>query len=91
MIPIINKIISGGQTGVDRAAFDAAIANGVEIGGFVPRGRWAEDGTIPEKYKGLVETESEDPAERTRLNVINSDATILLTRASSSAVDDRLR
>lgn len=79
MIPIINKIISGGQTGVDRAAFDAAIANGVEIGGFVPRGRWAEDGTIPKKYKGLVETESEDPAERTRLNVINSDATILLT------------
>jgi predicted Rossmann fold nucleotide-binding protein DprA/Smf involved in DNA uptake len=77
--PTINKIISGGQTGVDRAAFDAAIANGIEIGGFVPRGRWAEDGTISENYKGLIETESEDPAERTQLNVINSDATLLLT------------
>lgn len=79
MTPTINKIISGGQTGVDRAAFDAAIANGIEIGGFVPRGRWAEDGTISENYKGLIETESEDPAERTQLNVINSDATLLLT------------
>jgi len=75
----INKIISGGQTGVDRAAFDAAIENGIETGGFVPRGRWAEDGTIAAKYTGLVETESADLAKRTRLNVVNSDATLLLT------------
>jgi len=64
---------------VDRAAFDAAIENGIETGGFVPRGRWAEDGKIAEKYTGLVETESADPAKRTRLNVVNSDATLLLT------------
>ena len=81
MIPI-RKIISGGQTGVDRAALDAAIENDVEIGGFVPLGRRAEDGPIPERYAGLIETGSEEYAERTRLNVINSNATLLLTRGA---------
>ena len=76
----IRKIISGGQSGVDRAALDAAIANDIEIGGCVPRGRRAEDGRIPQNYTGLVETDSEDYSERTRLNVINSDATLLVTR-----------
>lgn len=73
------KIISGGQTGADRAALDAAIENGLEIGGFVPRGRWAEDGSISSNYKGLTETDSNDPAERTRLNVISSDATLIFS------------
>ena len=65
---------------MDRAALDAAIASNIEIGGYVPRGRRAEDGRIPQKYTGLVETNSEDYAERTRLNVVNSDATLVLIR-----------
>ena len=58
----IQKIISGGQTGVDRAALDVALANQIEIGGYVPNGRAAEDGRIPDRYIGLTETKSEDPA-----------------------------
>ena len=75
----ISKIISGGQTGADRAAFDFALENKIEIGGFVPKNRLAEDGRISEKYLNLVETETEDYAERTELNVKNSDATLLLS------------
>ena len=73
------KIMSGGQTGADRAAWDAAIEAGLTIGGFIPKGKTAEDGPIPDNYPNLTETGSEDPAERTRLNVINSDATLLFT------------
>lgn len=75
----VRKIVSGGQTGADRAAWDAAIEAGLETGGFVPAGRLAEDGSIPARYKNLIETETENPVERTRLNVINSDATLILT------------
>jgi predicted Rossmann-fold nucleotide-binding protein len=75
----IAKIISGGQTGADRAALDAALESGIEIGGFVPRGRLAEDGPIPTTYPGLIETESDDPAERTQLNVIHSDGTLVFS------------
>lgn len=73
------KIISGGQTGVDRAALDAALECGLQIGGFVPLGRWAEDGRVPSKYKGLTECDSAGPAVRTRLNVENSDATLIIS------------
>ena len=73
------KIISGGQTGADRAALDFALASGIPIGGWVPRGRLAEDGRIPERYAGLVETESADPAVRTARNVRDSDATLILS------------
>ncbi|MBX3281384.1 MAG: putative molybdenum carrier protein [Acidobacteria bacterium] len=72
------KIISGGQTGVDRAALDWAIDRNFPYGGFVPRGRWAEDGRIPNKYNGLVELESDDLAVRTERNVIESDATLIV-------------
>ena len=75
----IRKIISGGQTGADRAAFDFALENNVEIGGFVPKGRRAEDGKIPEKYPNLIETATRNYAERTELNVQNSDATLILS------------
>lgn len=75
----INKIISGGQTGADRAAFDFALENGIEMGGFVPKGRIAEDGIISDKYPNLVETETSNYAERTEQNIINSDATIILS------------
>ena len=73
------KIISGGQTGADRAALDFALERGIPIGGWVPRGRLAEDGRIPERYAGLVETESADPAVRTARNVRDSDATLILS------------
>ena len=74
----LRKVVSGGQTGVDRAALDAARSAGWPIGGWVPRGRAAEDGRIPDVYTGLVETSSPDPARRTRLNVRDSDATLIL-------------
>ena len=72
-------IISGGQTGVDRAALDVAIELRLPYRGFVPQGRWAEDGRIPSNYKELTECDSSDPVVRTRLNVENSDATLILS------------
>lgn len=72
------RVISGGQTGVDRAALDAALACGIEIGGWCPRGRRAEDGRIADHYP-LYETESGTYAERTRLNIRDADATLILS------------
>jgi hypothetical protein len=63
---------------VDRAALDAALAAGVEAGGWCPYGRIAEDGRIADRYP-LSETESSDPAERTRLNVRDADATLVVS------------
>jgi hypothetical protein len=73
----IKKIISGGQTGVDRAALDAAIKNGIAHGGWCPRGRAAEDGVIDAKY-ALRETPSGDYAVRTEWNVRDADGTLIL-------------
>lgn len=81
---MIRRLVSGGQTGADRAALDAAIEAGIETGGFVPKGRLAEDGPIPNRYAGLIETETGDPAERTRLNVVNSDGTLVFTHGKPS-------
>ena len=75
----IRKIISGGQSGVDRAALDAAIALNIACGGWCPRDRGAEDGRIDDRYP-LRETESADPAQRTRLNVRDSDGTLIIAR-----------
>jgi hypothetical protein len=75
----IERIVSGGQTGVDRAALDAAIALGIPHGGWCPRGRLAEDGAIPSRYQ-LGETDSEDYPVRTERNVIDSDGTLILYR-----------
>ena len=72
------KIVSGGQTGVDRAALDAALACGLPIGGWCPAGRRAEDGPIPQRYP-LVETGSAKYPQRTTWNVRDSDATLILT------------
>jgi hypothetical protein len=77
MIPRI--IMSGGQTGADRGALDAALDAGVEIGGWVPQGRRAEDGAIDDKYSTLKETRSPHYEERTRQNVRDSDATLIVT------------
>ena len=73
------KIVSGGQTGVDRGALDAAIALGIPHGGWCPRGRLAEDGTIPARYE-LTETDSPEYHVRTEKNVLDSDATLILYR-----------
>lgn len=72
------KIVSGGQTGVDRAALDWAIMNSVECGGWCPRYRKAEDGPINLKYP-LKETLSEKYAQRTEWNALTSDATLILS------------
>jgi hypothetical protein len=75
-------IISGGQTGVDRTAWDVALELGLPIGGWVPKGRRAEDGAIPGKYSGLREADSTNPSVRTKLNVRDSDATLIISRGS---------
>ena len=75
---MVKKIVSGGQTGADRAAWDVALELGLEIGGWVPKGRLAEDGSIPERYTGLREAALADPAVRTVLNVRDSDATLIV-------------
>jgi hypothetical protein len=76
---LIKKVISGGQTGVDRAGLDAAMNAGIPIGGYCPRGRLAEDGTIPEKYP-MIELESIELYYRTEQNVIQSDGTLILNK-----------
>ena len=74
---IIKKIISGGQTGADRAALDFALEHNISCGGWCPKGRLAEDGPIDQKYP-LKETASSDYEERTKMNVMDSDGTLLL-------------
>lgn len=76
-MPLIDRVISGGQTGVDRAALDAARDQGLDCGGWCPKGRRSEDGPIPTRYP-LKETESGDYRIRTRRNVADSDGTLIL-------------
>ncbi len=71
------KIVSGGQTGVDRAALDVALSLGIPCGGWCPRGRRAEDGPIPPRYP-LAETPTARYPERTAWNVRDSDGTLVL-------------
>ena len=75
----VHTLVSGGQTGADRAAFDVGLQHGLRVRGWVPQGRWAEDGPVPERYPNLIETESRDPAERTARNVRDSEGTLLLS------------
>jgi Circularly permutated YpsA SLOG family len=77
--PALVRIVSGGQTGVDRAALDVALALGMHCGGWVPRGRRAEDGRLPERYP-MRETRGNSYGERTRLNVRDADGTLVLAR-----------
>ena len=80
MAGALRKIVSGGQTGVDRAALDWALARGVPCGGWCPLGRWAEDGPIDVRYP-LRETPGADPAQRTEWNIRDSDGTLIVTLA----------
>jgi len=75
---MLRKIISGGQTGADRAALDFAIAHGIPHGGWCPAGRAAEDGPIDLRYQ-LTETPSEDYTQRTEWNVRDSDGTVVFS------------
>ncbi len=70
---MIQKIISGAQTGADRAGIDAAIESGVDYGGWLPHGRKAEDGIVPAKYTKLQEIIGGNYPERTKQNVIDCE------------------
>ena len=73
----LQRVVSGGQTGVDRAALDAAIECGIPIGGWCPKGRLAEDGFVPHRYP-LIETPSSKYPQRTMWNVRDSHGTLIL-------------
>jgi hypothetical protein len=75
---MFGKIVSGGQTGVDRAALDVAWELGLPCGGWCPRGRRAEDGVIPDRYP-LRETPWHGYPQRTEWNVRDADGTLVLT------------
>jgi hypothetical protein len=93
---LIDAIVSGGQTGADRAALEFARAAGIPTRGWIPHGRAAEDGPISFDYAGLTEADSADPAVRTRLNVRDSDGTAVFSHGplqggSASAADEAQR
>jgi putative molybdenum carrier protein len=75
--PTLSKLVSGGQTGVDRAALEVALRLAIPCGGWCPRGRRAEDGTIPARYP-LAETPDARYPQRTAWNVRDSDATLVI-------------
>ena len=79
----IRRVVSGGQTGVDRAALDAAMTLGIPVGGWCPKGRRAEDGVIDARYP-LTQTPLPDYAQRTAWNVRDSDGTLILRFADPS-------
>ncbi len=94
---MFERVVSGGQTGVDRAALDVALELGIPCGGWCPRGREAEDGPIAARYP-LTETPAAGYAQRTEWNVRDSDGTLVLTRgeptggtAMTIAIAARLR
>ena len=89
MMTRIVCIVSGGQSGVDRAALDFAIARGIPYGGWCPKGGWAEDFPDPPgllaRYPDLRETSDSDTRRRTEMNVQDSDATLVLARSNASS------
>lgn len=73
----LSRIVSGGQTGADRGGLESALHCNIPIGGWIPKGRKAEDSGVPLKYTGLKETPSADYKPRTEANVVDSDATVV--------------
>jgi hypothetical protein len=84
------KLLSGGQSGVDRAVLDVAIGRGIDYGGWCPKGGWAEDLTEPPgllaRYPQLKETPLADPAQRTEWNVRDADACMIVIEAGGVGV-----
>jgi len=87
---MLKKIISGGQTGADRAALDAAIRLGIPHGGWLPKGRLAEDGCLPEQYL-LEEMPTDSYQKRTQKNVQASDGTLIISRGAPTGGTDFTR
>jgi hypothetical protein len=84
------QLICGGQSGVDRAVLDVAVARGIAYGGWCPKGGWAEDFPQPPgvlaKYPRLAETPLADPAQRTQWNVRDADACLIIADAAGPEV-----
>lgn len=76
---LVSKIVSGGQTGVDRGAIEAARELGFPYGGLIPKGRRAEDGIVPLEFSEMVEDARKDYLHRTERNVADADATLILS------------
>jgi hypothetical protein len=87
---MLKKIVSGGQTGVDRAALDAAIQMGIPHGGWIPKGRLTEQGPLPESYN-LREMPTDSYPARTEKNVIDSDGTLIISRGVPQGGTDYTR
>lgn len=87
---MIRKIISGGQTGADRAALDVALKLGIPHGGWIPKGRKAEDGPLADIYK-LKEMSTDSYPKRTEQNVIDSDGTLIIARGKLTGGSDYTR
>jgi hypothetical protein len=87
---MIRKIISGGQTGADQAALDAAIKLGMPHGGWIPKGRLTENGPLPDKYK-LAEMPGTSYVLRTEQNVIDSNGTLIISHGKLSDGSDYTR
>ena len=76
---LIAKIVSGGQTGVDRGAIEAALESGFPYCGLIPKGRLAEDGIVPLKFDQMEEAPNKNYIFRTEWNVVHSDATLIIS------------
>ena len=87
---MIEKIISGGQTGADRAALDVALKLDISHGGWIPKGRITEEGALPEQYQ-MQEMLTESYADRTEKNVIDSDGTLIICRGRPTGGSDYTR
>lgn len=91
----VEQIISGGQSGVDRAALDFALQNNISCGGWCPEGRMAEDGIIPSKYP-LKETNSDEVSVRTYKNIEWADGTLIIhstqiDQGTQTTIDDSIQ
>lgn len=84
---MIEKIISGGQTGADQAALDAAIKLGIPYGGWIPKGNLTEDGPLSDRYN-LIEMPTESYQERTKKNIRESDGTLILSHGRLTGGSD---